>query len=787
MKRLSVLFATMCLLFLSDVGLQALDDTPHYEQLTVQQIEVTIANEPADEARQSAVLQRLKTKNGSHFSQEDFDEDLKTLAKEFDRVEPKIDVVNGQLYVRVELWLKPTIAAITWQGAKGLTEDRLAKELGIRSGMLFDRQNFTKAFHKLKSLYIKKGYFEAELDYTVHRQSSENKVDIVIHINEGRSGQVEKIVFHNLTSREEDEILERILTKEYSFFTSWITDEGTHNPDVLRQDELTIINFLQNEGYADVKVTASVVPSKKSDRIIIDIDVQKGSLYHFAGVSVNGNSVFTADELLKRIPVKLNEIYSPEKIRDSVRILQNMYGVKGYIDAQVSHESTLSSGANTYAVRFDISEGERFRIGLIRVFGNTRTDTSVILHEIPLTPGEVFDSTLLQKAEERLRNIGFFKNVNVYAVRSATSGSAFLRDVYVEVEENPTTAQIHFFLTFNSTESLSGGVQVNESNFNSKGLLTPFSKGLKGLRGGGEYLSVNATVGKKQLVYSLAWTKPYFMDSPWIVGFEATKLRNEYASQDYTIRAYNFSVFGDYPINAFVKAGLQYRLNHSFIRLRHSAHDSGNRALVRESKNGGLISAFGPKLSYDSTDHPSLPRRGMRSSLSAEYAGFGGDHQFLKAAYLNSLYWAPYQYGLFRFRANAQFIQTLGSTHPKDLPFAERFFMGGDTSIRGYRYNTVGPHFHDKFRTPRGGMSSLLVSAEYDQYLFKKIDAFVFLDAGNAYFKQLYVGDLRFSAGYGLKLKVLGSAPIVFGVGHPLNPQSKKDLKKFFFSLGTAF
>jgi outer membrane protein insertion porin family len=412
----------------------------------------------------------------------------------------------------------------------------------------------------------------------------------------------------------------------------------------------------------------------------------------------------------------------------------------------------------------------------------------VILHEILLTPGEIFDSTMIQKSEERLRNIGYFKNVNIYAVKTSRGDhKAHFRDVYVEVEENPNTASLNFFLSFNSTEKLSGGVSASESNFNSKGLLTLFSKGPRKLRGGGEYVSANVTVGQKQLVYAGSWTKPHFMDTPWIVGVEASKMRNSYSSRDYQVKEYSVQTFATYPINAFLKAGVSYRLRHSFINLTHMSHDHHKRELQRESKNDGLISAIGPNLTYDSTDHPIQPRRGIRSQLGLEFAGLGGDHTFLKASYINSLYWQPFQYGLVRLRGNLQFIQTLGSTHPKDLPLNERFYLGGEQSIRGYVFNSVGPTFHDSFRTPRGGMSSILLSAEYDQYIFKKLDAFLFVDAGNVYFKQLHLGELRCSAGYGLKLKMIGQTPIIIGMGYPLNPKHKHDVKKFFFSIGTAF
>ena len=624
-------FCLVLLLFLC-FGLLLAEEGLPYERLKVQKVEVVVENDPALESKENKIAQRLKTASGGYFSQEDFDEDLKALAKEYDRIDPQLEIVNGQLFITLRLWVRPKIVSITWQGNREVSQEKLSKELAIYPGMVFDKQSFNKAFHKIRNSYIKKGFFEAELDYTVHREGPTNEVEIVIHIKEGRSGKIDAIVFHNLTKKEEDELLELIFTKSYNFFTSWLTQEGTHNPEVLHQDEMTILSYLQNEGYADAKVTTTIKPAKKGDAIIIDIDVDKGQKYHFSDVSISGNTIFSTEDLLKKLSVKDGDVYSPEKIRQSGRLLQNLYGSKGYIDVHVSYDTKLDPEKAIYAIAFTIHEGARYRVGLIKVFGNTRTDSAVVLHEIALTPGEIFDSTLLQKSEERLRNIGFFKNVNIYAVKSSkadTTGPRF-RDVYVEVEENPTTANVHFFLTYNSTENLSGGVMATESNFNSKGLFTLFKTGMKGLRGGGEYVSANATVGKKLLNYSASWTKPYFMDTPWIVGFELARMRNEYASQDYTIRSNNVSVFGHYPINAFLKAGWQYRLNHSFIKLNSRAH--GNSKLLDESKNGGLISAIGPQLSYDSTDNPITPRRGLRSTLTAEYAGLGGDHQFFKVS-----------------------------------------------------------------------------------------------------------------------------------------------------------
>ncbi|MBS0654327.1 MAG: outer membrane protein assembly factor BamA [Verrucomicrobia bacterium] len=784
--RKKVLFAVAISLIFA---FSLIADTPPLEHSRVQKITVEVIGGGESNAQEVAIMSRLKTKEGVLFSQEDFDEDLKILSRDYDRIEPQIQALDGTLTVKLKIWLKPKIKTIIWHGNSAFSKEKLGEELGIKPGALFDRPLFNKAFHKLKNYYIKRGYFEAELDYHVTHDPSPNEVTITIDIKEGRAGIIDDFVIHNVTKKERDAILELMLTKSYSVFTSWLTQEGTYNPEVMRHDEMAILSYLQDQGYADAKVKITTVPAKKKDRIIVDIDVYKGELYHFAGISFEGNTVIPTEKLLSLLPIKEGGLYSPDKLRAAVKAIHDAYGTRGYIDAVITPESKPVAGEHAYTTRFHIQEGQPFRVGLIKVFGNNVTDISVILHEILLTPGGTFDSQMLAKSEERLRNIGYFKNVNIYAVKSSgsSSGKTHFRDVYVEVEENPTTANFSLFGAYSTTERASVGVGFTESNFNSMGIFSIFKKGLKAVRGGGENLNFSTTVGSKMLLYNLSWTKPYFLDTPWIVGFDATKMRNSYSANDYTVKAYSLQLFANYPINAFVKAGMQYRLRHSFITLKDVEHKRRNRQLIHESRNGGLISAAGPTLSYDSTDNPQFPRQGIRSSLSLEYAGLGGDHQFVKAMYLNNFYYAPYEYGLFRFRANAQFIRTLGGTHPRDLPLDERLYMGGEQSLRGYRFNTVGPHFHDTHHTPRGGITSLLFSGEYDQYVFKKLDAYVFIDVGNAYFRGIDLGTLRYTAGYGIKVKAFGNAPLVLGIGYPLNPQRHADVKRFFFSLGAAF
>ncbi|HXF29823.1 MAG TPA: outer membrane protein assembly factor BamA, partial [Chlamydiales bacterium] len=766
----------------------ALSAAESYEQKPIQAIEIS-TGKTTDPAVRSATLSRLKTKTNGIFSQTDFDEDLKMLAKENERVEPKVEVVDGKLKISLLLVPKPTIRELRWNGVQALKPERLEKELGIHKGSVFDRESFTKAFHKVKAYYIKKGYFEAELDYKVELDEPVGLVDVDIDVKEGRSGKIREIQFHNFTKKEIADLEDTMITKEYWFLTSWATGEGTMRPEVVQHDELQVINYLRNRGYADATVETKVEELQGKDRIILHITAKKGDVYHVGAVTIDGNELFQDKELFKHVPFKKGDLYSPDKVNEAIKAISELYGKKGYVDLQVLPQANLIDG-KVYDVHFQIEEGRPFRVGLIKVFGNTRTEAAVILHEMLLVPGELFDGTMLAKSEERLKNTGYFTNVNVYAVKSKheIEGNLPFRDVQVEVEENPTTGSFKTFFGYSTSERLMGGFSISETNFNMKGIPQIPIKGTRALRGGGEYFGFEAAFGTRQRSYTLSWTKPYFLDTQWTVGVDLQRKRNSYAWSDYTIKTNSMRLFGHYAMNAFVSAEPHYRLTHSFIRLKGIHHTRRNHELIHESRNGGLISALGINFVYDSRNHPMMPTAGLRSTLGGEYAGLGGDHTFGKLNYLNSYFFSPYKGGVLLLRGNLQFIKTLGSTDPRDLPLAERLYVGGESTIRGYVFNSVGPKFHDKRRTVRGGMSEVLLSAEFTQYLAKKVDAFVFFDAGNVYFKEFHLGQLRASYGFGIKLKISPQgAPLVIGLGFPINPAHKDDVRPFFLSFNTSF
>jgi outer membrane protein insertion porin family len=755
-----------------------------FEDRKIANIDIQAENLPPNASFDpKTVISRLKTKVGDPFSQMTFDTDLKTLSNEYDRVEPNIEVHNGEVYLTIKVWPRPNIRTIKWHGNTHIKTKTLQKELGIKPSAVFNRQAFNKAFNKVKEYYVKKGYFESQLQYAVIPDSKTNEVDIVIEVHEGRSGKIDNIVFKGFTKLERSEILGMIYTKKYNLFTSWLTGSGTYNEEALEQDKLTIVNYLQNHGYADAKVDIWVREAKTEGKIVLEINAERGPIFHFGKINFKGNTLFTDKEIDAMFLARPGATYSPEKLRQTSQAIKDLYGRKGYIDANVQYETQLVSHEPIYNVNYQIEEGEQYKIGMVRVFGNVQTEAHVILRESLLVPGETFDSAKLKATQTRLENMGYFKSVNVYAVRTQDDqalGENY-RDVYIEVEET-TTGNISLFFGFSSADDVFGGLDLSESNFNYKGIPKVFKDGLSSLRGGGEYAHARASLGSKQRNYTLSWLTPYFRDTLWRVGFDVSETHSTLISKDYDINTIGFSLYASYPLNYYWTFGTKYRFRNSMIHVpKHTSKQEREQA-----SHEGVISGVGSSITFDSTDSAIKPHNGFRSVLEGEFVGVWGDYTFLRFAYVNSYYTQLWKRGIMKYRWDMRFIEPLFKTnHATEIPLSERFFIGGLNSVRGYRDFDLGPHF--KGGDPKGGISATVLSIEYLHEIFPFLDGFLFVDAGSIALKRFYITNFKLSTGFGARIELINRMPVILGMGFPINRAKGSDVRNFFFSMGGQF
>ncbi|NGX37595.1 MAG: Outer membrane protein assembly factor BamA [Chlamydiae bacterium] len=772
-----------------------------YDDRKVGKIEVKIENLPEGSSYDKKnVFAKLRTQQGDPFSQYIFDQDLKQLAEDYDRIEPQIIVQDGEIDIILKVWLRPIINKIEWEGNEYIKTRTLKKELDIKAGTIFNRTEFNKAFNKVKEYYIKKGYFESQLSYRLVTDPKTREVNIVIDISEGRSGKVNDIIFHGFSKNEESDILHKLYTKKYSALTGWFTGKGRFMEEALEQDRLTIFNYLQDHGYADARVKIQILEAGPKGKIIIDIDADKGMLYRFGQVSFDGNILFSDEEVEQVFYAHPDSSYSPERLRKTAEAIKDLYGRKGFIDTSVTYETQLVQNAPIYNVHFRVDEGREYRIGMIRIIGNVQTESRVILRESLLIPGETFDSLKLKVTQARLENIGYFKSVNVYAVRTQDDLSLGdnYRDIYVEVEEQQT-GNISLFSGFSSADNIFGGLDLTERNFNYKGISKVFSDGLSSVRGGGEFLHLRANFGPKQQTYLASWLTPYFLDTSWRLGFEfVASINNSLLSKDYDLNTYNVGAFVSYPLSPYLSYGFKYRVRNYNNDVSKSIDIPENADRLDPSADKGVLSGMGASLIYDSTDSALKPHRGLRATLEGEIVGLGGNADFFRTATINAYFTPLWRRGYMRYRADFRFLIPFGQTSTfADIPLSERFYLGGVSSVRGYKDFILGPRFDKKGKSgeirkgksdPAGGLSSSFLSIEYIQEILPIMDIFAFMDAGYVTDQIFDVGTYRMSYGIGTNLDILGRFPVTLGWGFPVNPlRGQKQPGHFFFTLGGQF
>jgi len=821
MRRFQLFFLSFFLLF---APLFAQVDT--YETQLVERIDVEFVNCKGNDG--SSIRSMMKTRVGKNFSLSDFDDDLKALAGEYEDVEPHVEAYGGRLYITLKVSIKPTVRSFQWSGNEFFSTAKLQKELGVQVGSIFDRAAFNKSIFEVRKYYVKKGFFEATVDYDLMVDPVTNEVDISIVVDEGRSGKIQRVVFRGFSKPEQVELENKLVTQPWNFFYSLLSDSGIYSQEAMLQDEYVIVNYLQNKGFADARVNIEAVQAPARDRIYIVITADRGECYHFGDITIEGNCLFTEEEIRSCMLTKEGCTFSPDLIHETVTQIKNLYGSKGYIDALVEFEPTLDPDCPIYHVNFFIEEGEQFRVGLVKILGNWCTQPNVILHECHLVPGEIFNTNKLRATEMLLRNIGYFSSVNIYAVRADDKnffGSNY-RDVIIEVVET-STGNFSAFVGASSVENVFGGLSVCEKNFNAYGLFNLWNDGLKGLRGGGEYAYFSFALGANSRKYLFSWSKPYFNDTPWIIGFDVSRNTIGYVSNDYELDSWRVAFHAKYPLNCYLRAGWHYRISNSNVKITKDCgerpettqaidepnddliyvdndvsqgdKDSGRPydddpwcipvQLLDQAKNAGLISAAGLFMSYDSTNHPVCPSRGLRLDLKGEFAGIGGDHNFLSIASTNTYYVPTWKRGVLKFRGDAKFIfPTLGTSF-RDVPLDERIFLGGINSVRGFRDYSLGPKFGDT-NDPTGGISMQLLSVEWLYRLNCTLEPFLFFDMGAISSETFAWGQFQTSTGIGLRANVIpNSPPLILGIGYPINvsPENKDDYKRFFFSLGGNF
>jgi outer membrane protein insertion porin family len=680
---------------------------------------------------------RMFSKAGDVYDQQALERDFNSLWNtgyfediRFERQEdPKGWIIN--VYVKE----KPTIRDIKYVGLNSVSQsDVLARfkdrKVGLSQESQYDPTKVKKAEVVLRELLAEHGRQFATITPQV-RQIPPASVGVTFMVKEGPKVKVGKIKFEgnkHLSSRYLRSSMKNLkpIGIPKSIFLENLFSK-TYDATKLNEDAERVRDAYQQKGYfkalvqdpktqiRDVGGVNWYFPFKPKKGKVVDITVpvEEGDLFRLKDIQFTGNKAITNTQALRRlIPMKDGEVFNVENMRKGIKNLRDAYGAQGYINFTPVPDTRIDDEKKQISVVFDLDEGKQFSVRRIEFKGNTTTRDKVIRRELALEEGGVYNSKMWELSILRLNQLGYFETLkpeeDSEVKQDNQNGTV---DLLLKVKEKGK-----------NSIGLSGGVSGLSGSFIG---LTYETNNFLGL---GETLTVQAQVGDLQRNLLFGFTEPYLFDRPLQFGFtvfsrkfdynqarqleQLTGVRSNFSDvvlnslQNFSQSSTGFTASLSYPIRrSFKRVGLTYSFDTSsvnvfseFSRLYFEQLNFRNVSGPNALK-GVITSKIIPSFSINTIDHPQTPHSGKSLYLGGEISGLGGNvaairpimewKQFIPMSGLKPKIKNPYEgRNALGYRIQASFLSGYGG---KVAPPFERFYLGGDTDIRGFDVRSMSP------------------------------------------------------------------------------------------------
>ncbi len=676
--------------------------------------------------------------------------------------EPEVSCEDGKelcLSARVE---EGPRYEITWEGAERFSVGELEKASGIyaedtevsEGGLVYDTQE------RLLSFYRGKGYLKASVDVEAGGKPEEDRF-LNIGIREGKAGYLAEIRFTgNETIPEKILRSQMILTERGTFHH--LTGSGNFDEEEWNADLAALIGLYQKRGFARARISS--VDTDWDDRggITATIRIEEGRRYRLREIRFEGNDHFLKEELLRLIGNREGEDVDYAGMDEDGGTIATHYRNMGYLDASVQARLEIDEGEGTAVIRFVIEEGPRYHLGKVIVRGNLLTDSVVVYRELTIPEGAAAGEKDLLTFQRAVFGTGLYRTVRLNQVKRPDEGTL---DLIVEVEET-FFFEYEFGAGYGTDTGLRGFVEARNRNINRRG----------------RRLSARVYGSQKEQYYLMDLREPWVFGNRWKFEGGVTALYHFEERRSYDIRKWSLGTSINKTILTRSSVSLQYELSREDVfNVQEGA------ILSREDQGTATISAVRGLFVFDLRDDPFNPKRGSLYSGSAEVASslIGSEVNYFKLTGQASYYVPVFRRNTFAVSGRAGWADPFADT--LEVPIQKRFFLGGRTTVRGFREDGVGPVGDDG--APTGGDYMVNGNAELRVPLRYGFILALFLDAGSVWFQGGPPGsgfDLRESAGLGIRY-ITPIGPIALEYGWKLDRREGETPGEWHFTIGGVF
>jgi len=653
----------------------------------------------------------------------------------------------------------------------------LLATIGLKKGDLYDTTRIKKAKKMIISRLEAKGNYDSVVEVTTS-PVGKNALSVVFNVNKGEKIKIKKLNFIGASALSQSDLELNLANKEEGML-GWLPfiNSGEVNVAQLEYDAYRVKDTYMKHGYLDAQVSKPLMRVDYSAYTAeIDYQVVEGVQYRVGDIGIDQDLDGLEDEaLLSDLSLKKGNIFNIEKMRKDMKMLKEAAGNLGFAYAKVSPRMRKNAEEKIINLQYVIQEGVQVTVNDVIISGNDTTKDRVIRRYIYLAPGDAFNALDLKDSKNALQRTGFFEKVEIKSERI----SANKINLLVNVKETAT-----------GTISAGGGYGSYE------GVMLNASVSDKNVFGSGINVNLGFDVSKISTNYNLSFVNPRIWDSLYSLGLSVYKKEYEYIDYTQDQLGGTLNLGRQFYRYLYASVGVGYVDNKSTIN--DDANVSDDDALLYNDQY--TKASFFTSFKFDNTDDYYTPREGVYATLSFEYASLDGDDynktegsgeengygKFLKTSAKLGLYYGledMLDYDLIlRFKARAT---TIESADKEKLPTAEKLFMGGIGSIRGYDSHSLSPLNDNGDRIGGKKRASATVEASIPLSEAAKMRLAFFYDygmIGEDSFNEI----TRSSAGAVIEWQS-GFGPINLVFAKAINPEDGDRTSVFEFSMGTKF
>ncbi|WP_220253869.1 BamA/OMP85 family outer membrane protein [Candidatus Similichlamydia laticola] len=749
----------------------------------------------------SCHVQGMQSQEGGKFDPVLMDKDIKALAPVFESLVPEFFIDGEKVNVVFKGKLRPFIRAIQWRVSGSLdqfSKEEFQKLFPLKEGDRFDKNKVLWESRKAAKWLQSRGYADVKIELEEDR-FSEEAMDLLVRIKLGTLHYIRAIKIVGLEEYYEN-LFERIrLTQRYDPFSAFLFHSGFYDERRVEQDRFNLLSLLKNAGYSDAQVEACPLRDLRSGAVTLVFRVDQGERYSIRKITLPSEDPFNINALMKSYGLFPGTVFSLERIFLASEAIEALYGTNGYIECLVKIEQTLASEhENIFDLNICVDAGDKLRIGRISILGNLLTDPSFLMGQCPFAPLDYFDSSVMKSFENTLMQTGLFEKVRVYASNEPFEGDPLLRELIIDLQEQPT-GNLSLAFTYGSESSWKGTVEVRDRHFNIMGLFDFFTKGVSAFRGQGETIGLQVSAGQRFVDMQGDFFRPFIFRSRWGYGFDFTLQKSIAPSDNIKVTRKSLSNKLTRELGPFTDLLIRHRLGSVQSFVETSDEIEVPDQIKEEIESDFFLQGFGLGFSWDKTLGCGFYLSGWRVSVLSEILSTSTkalDSHIAGKLQVKGVLYLPFMKGRLKLSCCSSGLTLMRGSFD-DFPYPERLFTDQETTPRGWKERSLGPKLADDngitTSYPKGGDRLFAYSSEYNVPLNRELALFAFSDfaylsLGSSATTPQRVGQLQTSVGYGIRIRSFMGMPLSVGFGYPLvHSDQTNDLSNFFFSLGNSF